>query len=144
MGGEKFDGDLDRVTAEAEAAGLGSHLRFLGRRTDARAFTEAATVYVNPSDFEGLPVSILEAMALARPIVATAVGGVPSVITEETGVLVPAKDPEALATGVAQLLDDPEQAAILAKAAQDLVESEFGLDDMIAGTERVHQEALDA
>ncbi len=144
IGGEKYDGDLERITADANAAGVGEQLRFLGRRTDARAFIEAATVYVNPSDFEGLPVSILEAMALARPIVATAVGGVPSVITESTGILVPAKDPVALGEGIVSLLDDPARAALLAKAAQDLVESQFGLDGMIADTERVYDEVLGA
>jgi len=55
IGGEKHEGDLERVAGDAEAAGVGEQVRFLGRRTDARAFIEAATVYVNPSDFEGLP-----------------------------------------------------------------------------------------
>ena len=142
ISGEKHDGDLNRVIAEAVSAGVGDHIRFLGRRTDARAFTEAATVFVNPSDFEGLPVAILEAMALCRPIVATAVGGVPTVINESTGVLIPEKDPGALAESVAALLDDPARALVLAKAAQHLVESQYGLDEMIATTEGVYVEAM--
>lgn len=142
IGGEKYDGDLERVRQEAADSGVSNQIQFLGRRTDARAFTEAATVYVNPSDFEGLPVAILEAMALARPIVATAVGGVASVITESTGILIPEKDPQALASAVAALLDDAARATMLGKAAQDLVESEFGLDGMIAATEAVYAEAM--
>ncbi len=142
IGGEKHDGDLARVRDEAEQAGVGRMIRFLGRRADARAFTEAATVYVNPSDFEGLPVSILEAMALARPIVATDVGGVASVITDRTGILVPAKNPQALADGIAALLDDPARAALVAKGAQDLVEQEFGLAEMIEATEAVYRSVL--
>jgi len=142
IGGEKHDGDLERVRLEAAEAGVDGTIRFLGRRQDARAFTEAATVYVNPSDFEGLPVSILEAMALARPIVATDVGGVPSVINDATGVLIPPKDPEALASAIAGLLDDRTRADLLAKAAQDLVERQFGLDEMIATTEAVYAAVL--
>ena len=105
---------------------------------------EAADVYVNPADFEGLPVSILEAMALERPIVATEVGGVPSVINGDTGVLVPAKDPKALASAVAELLADRERAATLGKAARALAESSYGLDRMVAELEAVYREVLDA
>ena len=142
IGAEKSDGDLARVQAGAQAAGVGDQIRFLGRRANARAFIEAATVFVNPSDVEGLPVAILEAMALERPVVATAVGGVPSVISESTGVLVPPRDPGALADGIAELLEDPARAAMLAKAGRELVETRFGLDDMVGKIEAVYSKAL--
>ena len=144
IGGEKHTGDLDRIRAEAAGAGVGEMVRFLGRRsgTEARAFMEAADVYVNPADFEGLPVSILEAMALARPIVATDVGGVPTVISANTGVLVPAKDPTALATATAELLADRARAETLGKAAKALAENEYGLDKMVARTEAIYAEVL--
>jgi len=142
IGGEKFEGDLARVQEAAEAAGVSDKLQFLGRRPDARAFTEAADIYVNPADFEGLPVSILEAMALGRPIVATDVGGVPSIINHDTGVLVPAKNPVALAKAIAALIDDPDKAAMLGKGARTLVEADFGLEQMITRTEAVYAEAL--
>ena len=61
----------------SKQAGLDGAMRFLGRRPDALTFIAAADVYVNPAEIEGLPVTILEAMALGRPVVATAVGGVP-------------------------------------------------------------------
>lgn len=142
IGGEKEEGDLARVRQGAVNAGVTEHLRFLGRRPDARAFTEAADIYVNPADFEGLPVSILEAMALERPIVATEVGGVPSIIREGTGVLVPPKDPAALATAIAGLIDDPARAAVLGKGARELVEQDFGLEQMIRRTEAVYDRVL--
>ncbi len=142
IGGEKFEGDLARVQEGAQAAGVSDRLRFLGRRPDARAFTEAADVYVNPADFEGLPVSILEAMALGRPIVATDVGGVSSIINQHTGVLVPPKNPKALADAIAALIDDPARAAVLGKGARTLVEADFGLEQMIARTEAVYAKAL--
>lgn len=143
IGGEKYDGDLDRIRDEANAAGVGDMVRFLGRRTDARAFMEAADVYVNPSDFEGLPVSILEAMALARPVVATDVGGVSSVIDPTTGVLVPAKDPEALARGIVDLLTDRDRAEQLGAAAQQKAEQSYGLEKMVRRLEDMYAEVLD-
>ena len=146
IGGEKHDGDLERIQAEARSAGVDAVVRFLGRRsgTEARAFMEAADVYVNPADFEGLPVSILEAMALSRPIVATDVGGVPSVITDRTGILVQPKDPETLAKAVAGLLTDRARAATLGEAARTLAEESYGLDRMVARLEAMYTEVLDA
>ena len=109
-------------TAAVEA-GVADRVHFLGRRSDALAFIAAADVVVNPSDHEGLPVALLEALALARPVAATAVGGVPSVVRPgETGLLVPAGDPSALADAVNRLLEDGEMASAMGKAGRALVE----------------------
>jgi glycosyltransferase involved in cell wall biosynthesis len=143
IGGEKYEGDLARVRDRAAASGVGDDVQFLGRRADALGFVGAADVYVNPSEVEGLPVSILEAMALERPIVATAAGGVPSVIRDgETGVLVEPGDPQALADGVQRLLDDPALAKRLGAAARVLVEQEHGLEHMVRAVEAVYEEIL--
>ncbi len=143
IGGEKHPGDLERLRAEVAARGLEHRLRFLGRRDDARAFIAAADVFVSPADVEGLPVAILEALALGRPVAATAVGGVPSVVVDgETGILVPPGDPEALADAVERLLADAEWAARLGKAGQALVETEYGLEKMVAAYEQVYREIL--
>ena len=143
IGGEKYDGDLDRVRREAAEAGADGVVRFLGRRSDALAFVAAADMFVNPADVEGLPVAVLEAMALEKPIVATAVGGVPSIIKDrETGLLVPPKDPAAIAHGITELISNPELGAQLAAAARSLVEAEFGLERMVRQNEREYQEAL--
>jgi glycosyltransferase involved in cell wall biosynthesis len=103
----------------------------------------AADIYVNPADVEGLPVSILEASALERPVVATAVGGVPSVIRDgETGLLVPPRDPGALATALSRLLDNPGYGAELGRKAADLVRSHYSLEAMVRATEAVYDEVL--
>ena len=143
IGAEKHAGDLDWVRQEASAAGVSDRLRFLGRRPDALAFIAAADVYVNPADFEGLPVTILEALALERPVVATAVGGVPSVVRDgETGVLVEPQQPEELATAVRSLLDDPARAKQLAEQGRKLVEDEYGLEAMVRAFEDIYVEVL--
>lgn len=144
IGGEKFPGDLERVRARADQAGLGDRIRFLGRRSDALDFVSAADIFVNPSDVEGLPVAVLEAMALARPVVATAVGGVPTIVREgETGVLVEPGEPRILADGIERMLGDSSLARRLAEAAQAMVDKEYGLEPMVRATEDVYREVLD-
>lgn len=145
IGTEKHPGDLDRVRARAADRGVGSTISFLGRREDALAFTAAADVYVNPADYEGLPVAVLEAMCLGRPIVATAVGGVPSVIEDDvTGLLVPAADPPALADAIASLLDDPARRDRLGAAAARFAHDELRLETMVARVESIYDEVLAA
>jgi glycosyltransferase involved in cell wall biosynthesis len=144
VGAEKNEGDLARVRASAEAAGVSQHIRFMGRREDARSFLAAADVVVNPADVEGLPLAILEALALSRPVVATAVGGVPAVIVDRvTGLLVPPGDPEALAAGILEALDSPD-AKGWGQAGADLVSAEYGIARMIADYEKLYREVLGA
>jgi glycosyltransferase involved in cell wall biosynthesis len=140
IGGEKHPGDLDRVRASARAAGVGDRIRFLGRRDDARSFTAAADVFVNPSEVEGLPLAVLEALALARPVVATAVGGVPSVvIDDQTGTLVAAKDATALADAIADMLARPDRDE-LGRAGEALIEARFGAAAMVEAYEQIYAE----
>jgi glycosyltransferase involved in cell wall biosynthesis len=143
IGAEKWDGDLARVREASIQAGVDDRLRFLGRRSDALAFIAAADVYVNPADHEGLPVTILEAMALGRPVVATAVGGVPSVVRDgETGVLVQPQQPEELAAAIRGLLNDPASARELGERGKRLVDAEYGLEPMIRSFEQTYTEVL--
>ncbi|MEX2250744.1 MAG: glycosyltransferase [Acidimicrobiia bacterium] len=144
VGAEKHDGDLARVRASASSAGVAEHVRFMGRREDARAFLAAADVVVNPADVEGLPLAILEALAFGRPVVATAVGGVPSVVVDRvTGLLVSPGDPAALAAGILEALESPD-ARTWGQRGADLVSAEYGIARMIADYEKLYGEVLDA
>jgi glycosyltransferase involved in cell wall biosynthesis len=143
IGGEKHRGDIERVRALARKEGVERTLHFLGRRDDARAFIAASDVVVNPSDFEGLPLVLLEAMSLARPIVATAVGGVPGLIESGlTGLLVPPGDGARLGAGIEQLLSDPIKAGEMARTGRDEVLKRHGLGRMVEDVERIYAEAL--
>jgi glycosyltransferase involved in cell wall biosynthesis len=145
IGGEKYPGDLERVRSRAIEAGLENVLRFLGRRPDALNFVAAADLFVNPSSVEGLPVAILEAMDLGRPVVAAAAGGVPGIVKDGvTGILVEPNEPEALAGGIEKLINDPYLAERLGLAAQDMVEKEYGLEPMVRATEDVYRAVLRA
>lgn len=140
VGAEKHDGDLARVRDSASSAGVSSHIKFMGRRPEARAFLAAADVVVNPADYEGLPLAVLEGLSLGKPVVATEVGGVPTVVIDGvTGRLVPAKDPEALAAGVLEALTSPA-APGWGVAGAELVERSHGIGHMITEYEKVYEE----
>jgi len=142
VGAEKHEGDLARVRELAATAGVSEHMRFLGRRENARAFLAAADLVVNPADFEGLPLAVLEALSLGKPVVATAVGGVPTVVVDGvTGRLVPPGDPQALADGILEALDS-ENAPGWGLAGAELVSRNHGIAQMISEYEKVYQEVL--
>lgn len=144
IGSEKAAGDLERVRDEATAAGVEDSIRFLGLRPDARAFLAAADVVVNPSDAEGLPLVVLEALALGRPVVATSVGGVPSIVRDhETGLLVPPAEPDALAGALAEALAAPERSQ-WGRAGAELVLERHGIEPMVRAFETIYQQVLDA
>jgi glycosyltransferase involved in cell wall biosynthesis len=96
-----------------------------------------------PPDHEGLPLAILEAMSLGKPVVATAVGGVPSVIESGVnGLLVPAANPAALADSLLDLANDHELRARLGGQAGEDALAKHGLEAMIRTVEGIYAEVL--
>ena len=120
----------ERAALEAEVARLGLErtVELLGMRGDVGELLAAADVFVLASDSEGLPMSVLEAMAAGLPVVASAVGGVPELVREgETGMLVPPRDSAALAGAIRRLVEDPALRDRLGAAGRQRVEREFSL-----------------
>jgi glycosyltransferase involved in cell wall biosynthesis len=116
----------DRPEIEAE---LGRAAELLGERRDVRQLLGSADLFVLSSRSEGLPLSILEAMASGLPVVASAVGGIPEVVIhDETGLLVPPGDPDALADALRRLLADPALRRRLGAAGRARAEREFSLE----------------
>jgi glycosyltransferase involved in cell wall biosynthesis len=100
---------------------------------------------VSSSRQEGLPMAVLEGMASGLPLVATAVGEVPTVVKDDrTGVSVPSDDVEALAAAIAELLRDPARRRRLGAAARRLMEDEYSAERMTADYLRVYDEAIAA
>jgi glycosyltransferase involved in cell wall biosynthesis len=107
----------ERLRQRIETAGRGDHIRFLGHRTDIAGVYAALDVVVAPSRWEGFGLMLVEAMAAGRPVVASRVGAIPEVVREgETAILVPPRDPAALADALAALLADPVRQGALAAA----------------------------
>ncbi|MEO8273777.1 MAG: glycosyltransferase family 4 protein [Chloroflexota bacterium] len=133
------------LEAQVTALGIGSSVTFTGRRDDVPAVTAALDVAVLPSYREAQGLSILEAMALSRPVVASAVGGIPEMIEDGvTGLLVPPRDPDALASAVVRLLTDHPYADTLAKAAQNQVHDRFCVELMVRAIETIYDEPVAA
>jgi len=121
------------VEAEARALGLASACGFAGVRDDIPDCLAAMSVVALSSVSEGLPFVVLEALAMARPLVATAVNGVTEVVEHGVnGLLVPPRQPAALADALGALLGDPVRASALGTAGRKTVEARFSLATMIA------------
>jgi glycosyltransferase involved in cell wall biosynthesis len=124
----------ERASLERLAGWLGvsDRIRFLGQRADIAALLAVCDVFVLPSLYEGLPVSVLEAMAAARPVLATAIGGTDEAITDGvSGMLVPPAQPAALAAALRRLLSDAGLRDRLGAAGQARVISDFSTREMV-------------
>ncbi len=107
----------DEIGSLHARSGLGDRFALLGYRDDATRLIAAADLYVLASHHEGLPVTVMEALTLGVPVVATAVGGVPQVVHDgENGLLVPPRDPRALATALARASEPFEHARLVTGA----------------------------
>ncbi len=124
------EGELDaELKAQAEQSGYGAHIHFLGKRQDVSALLAKADMFVLPSLWEGLSIALLEAMAAAKPIVATAVSGTTQVmLPNKTGLIVPPHDSTALAEAINQFLADPLKAQAMGQAARQHVIANYSAE----------------
>jgi glycosyltransferase involved in cell wall biosynthesis len=138
------DGPLRaELEAQAHKLGVADRCVFLGDRPDVPDLLAAADVLVLPSLFEGLPVSVLEAMAAERPVVATRIGGTDEAVAHElNGLLVPPRDPTALASAIRRLQTDPALARRLAAAGRERVEREFSTEVTAGLVMRIYDEVM--
>jgi glycosyltransferase involved in cell wall biosynthesis len=128
---------------EAAAAGLGGRVKVLGQRLDVPDLLAAADAFVLSSDWEGLPITLLEAMAAGVPAVVTDVGGNREVVRDGVdGFLVPPRDPTALARAVERLARDRALRARISAAARATFDARFTADGMVRQTEALYRLAL--
>jgi glycosyltransferase involved in cell wall biosynthesis len=139
-------GDGDTI-ADARAfvagASLGSAVEFAGWRHDVADVYGSIDALVLSSVNEGTPVSVIEAMAAALPVVATAVGGVPDVVTHgETGLLVESQSAETLEAAMRHLADSPTDCRRLGLAARESVRTRFSAERLVSDVAGVYTAAL--
>ena len=138
------DGDL-RAGLErmVEALGLRPRVHFLGARRDLGNLLGAMDLFVLPSLWEGLPLSLVLAMGAGLPVVSTAVAGIPEVVTDnDTGVLVPPGDAAGLGAALARMVRDPLAARRMAEAGRASVLPRFGVDRYVASVVNLYDSLL--
>lgn len=138
------DGPLENeLGALSEELGVRDRIVFAGFRSDINEILAEIDLLVVPSLLEGFPMVTLEAMAMAKPIVATNISGINEQITNGIdGILVPSKNPAALAKAIIRVLNDQEYAQAMGLAARKKVEQEFSVEKMVAETEKVYLSLL--
>ncbi len=141
--GEAKDGGLEDLRARARRLSLEDRFLFLGFRRDVPEILSELDLFVLSSIQEGFSLATVEAMAAGKPVVATRSGG-PEEIVEHprTGLLVPARDADALAKGICDLLADPERAGAMGRAAREKAALDFSVETMIGRYESLYERVL--
>jgi glycosyltransferase involved in cell wall biosynthesis len=134
---------LDQLREKAEELGIKDNVMFLGHRDDTYDLLRAMDIFVLPSLHEGIPMVMLEAMALARPVVASRVGGIPEVLTDQVhGLLVSAGNPVELTRACEKFLKNQVLAESCGRAGQMRIEQEFSSEAMGEKVASLYQELV--
>jgi glycosyltransferase involved in cell wall biosynthesis len=135
--------ERERLGRLAEDLAISENVIFAGLRTDIPDVLASFDIAVCCSDFEGSPLSVLEYMDAGLPVVGTRVGGLPDMIVPDvTGLLVPRRDPPALANALLELLRDPERGRAMGRRGRARRRSEFDLDAVVGRVEALYTELL--
>jgi len=126
------------------AAGLKDSVTLLGTRTDIRELLAISTFFMFPSVFgEGLPISVLEAMAAGKVVIASRTGPMPEMVKDGvSGLLVPPRDPVALARAVDQLMRSPELSLQMGQRGQEIIAERFSIESTVSAMERLYRTVL--
>lgn len=134
-----------RLEAAADADGIRERVIFTGQMGEVQLFYAAADVFVLPSHSEGSPNVLLEAMAANLPIVATAVGGVPEIVeNNETALLVPVNDPDAMAAALVRILSDQNLAERLTTNSAALAANQFTPEKYVRALVEIYGDIINA
>lgn len=133
---------LEAARLKAAQLGIGDRVHFLGVRADVPELLSASDIFVLASDWEGHPLSVMEAMAAGLPVVATSAGGVPELVADGvTGILVAPGDVRALATALGSLVQNPQRRRELAEAGR-AASAHFDVSAMAAAYATLFEEVL--
>lgn len=138
------DGPLrEEIHAKAKALGTEKYVFFAGLQAETRPYFTAMDMFMMSSEFEGLPIALLEAMSMNCVPACTAAGGIPEVITDgENGVLVPVQQPMQLVERLSQLLQQPGRVAQMKQAARETVINSFSMKKMVGELEIIYNDLI--
>lgn len=117
--------ELEPLQERVRQAALGDEVIFAGQQTDVLPYFAASDAMLLPSHTEGSPHVVLEAMAAGVPVIASSVGGVPEILSDDIAQLVPSQNPASFANAITQLVDDPQAAQARAAKAKIILERDF-------------------
>lgn len=132
----------DSIRMQVETLDLKQSVILAGERHDIPQLLASSDIFASSSHREGLPLSLLEAMMAELPIVATSVGDIPNVVTEEMGIVVPPRQPEKLAAALEKLMTSPQRRREMGKAARDRAMHEYSLDVWIKRHVNLYNDVL--
>lgn len=134
----------ERIVAHARARGLAERVKLVGHVEDVRPLLSCADVVVSASgSHEGVPQALAQALAMARPVVATDVGSVAELVQDRhTGLLAPPNDPPALAAAITRFLDDPALAAACGRRGRERVVEHYSHEAMLDQIEALYDGIL--
>lgn len=135
-GSGEVKSELER---QRSAMGLQERVHLLGQRSDIPELLNAADVFAMSSDYEGNPLAVLEAMAAGKPILSTAVGGVPELLEGGCGLLVPPRDAQALSKAMRYMLESPEARASMGEASARRAIERFDVRAMTEAYEHLYK-----
>ncbi len=136
VGDDLLGGEIHRYIQDRQ---LEHAFILTGLRQDIPQLLTMFDAFILPSLWEGIPRAILEAMAMKKPVVTTAVGGIPEVVEPgRTGVFIPPNDPQILADTLVSLLNDPKRLSDMGQAGYERIQQFFSLDAVVASTENVY------
>lgn len=134
--------DRTRLVEQATALEIQDRVVFVGDRGDVRDWIAAMDIFVHPTHFEGLPLAVLEAMVMCKPVITSPIDGLRGLITSGVhGWLVPPGDPDALAETISHVIAHPEDAARVAQAGAVRALSQFGSDRVVDAYEALFKSA---
>ena len=141
IGGSSLNGHLSELERLVGVRSLTGSVHFTGIRTDVPNLLDAVDVACLTSDREGMPIALMEYMAAGKPIVSTAVGGIPEMVDDQQeALLVPAGDPRALARALGTLLTNRQLADTLGRRAQERQRRQFSRGAFIGAIERLYED----
>lgn len=129
----------ESIERSIQAAGLEDRVRLTGQRSDAREIIARSQVLVFSSEWEGLSIAALEALAAGTPVVSTDVQGMRELLAGGAGAIVPLDDGTELGRRIAALLANQAEQAEMGRAGRELIEREFSLNDMVESYERLYE-----
>jgi glycosyltransferase involved in cell wall biosynthesis len=138
------DGPLrDEIKAKAKALGTDKYVFFAGLQTETRPYFTAMDVFMMSSEFEGLPIALLEAMSMNCVPACTTAGGIPEVIKDGVnGILVPVQQPMQLVDRLSQLMQQPDRVAQMKAAARQTVIDSFSMKKMVGELEVIYNDLI--